>query len=90
MFTKLAAFLVLGLGRPRPPGANVGRCAGDWRQRGYIANSRRTGRPTLICRWQRAPAGALECRWQSADGDDHARGPGSACDDAEHALARAA
>jgi hypothetical protein len=68
MFTKLAQFLLLGLGRPRRPLAIVARNSDIRPEFRNLANSHQARRPTLICGWRKVPSsGALECRWQAID-----------------------
>jgi hypothetical protein len=67
MFAKLVQFRLLGIGRAQQAlvagGSQTDKHAGC----GPIAQSHRDRRPTLVCRWQKAPVtGALECAWSIA------------------------
>jgi hypothetical protein len=68
MFTKLAQFLLLGVGCARHAQATLGYRADNHPDRRLIANSHRGRRPTLICGWRKIPSsGALECHWRALD-----------------------
>jgi hypothetical protein len=65
MFAKLAQFWLLGGHHPTPQ-TETGHCVDSHIGAPMIAATRRTRRPTLVCRWRKATATrGLECAWQS-------------------------
>ncbi len=63
MFAKLARFRTFKRTVGRRFGAADTPCNDNQPVRRVIASSRQLRRPVLLCRWHKAPAGALECSW---------------------------
>jgi hypothetical protein len=69
MFAKLAKLQAFGSGRAASMPSLVH--ANDNRSNTHSEAASRSQRPTLVCRWRRAPGdGRLECCWQIEPGDD--------------------
>ena len=63
MFAKLARFRTFNRTVGRRFGAAATPCNDNQPVRRFIASSRQLRRPVLLCRWHKAPTGALECSW---------------------------
>jgi len=63
MFAKLARFRTFNRTVGRHFGAAATPCNDNQPVRRFIASSRQLRRPVLLCRWHKAPTGALECSW---------------------------
>jgi hypothetical protein len=71
MFAKLAQLQAFASGRVASMPGSLVHANDNWPNSRRSKASSRSQRPTLVCRWQRAPGdGRLECRWHIEPGDD--------------------